>query len=513
MQLEKLRRFEFLTTARLRPHNSAIDIMSSHKRKRDEFIPERNDNKPFWWNDEVEAMSMHLRESPDALDVSNLHHRQASAKQRVKTTSNKPTVTHGLVRLMRIRILPDEKQRIQFHRWFGIHRAVFNKTIDRLNTGISGTHYDHRNAVLKLGGIFSDNVNSPCDLRQAASHAASSAFAATKLSLKAKQKDSDSAQVRHLLKKDVTQQFKITAHNKKSCSLETNTIAFWHRTCVGRIKVKRQRDVERLMVHYPSGIVSREVIVHYERPNTYYLLVPVELPRPQQQPVKLVMATDPGVRTFHTTYDSNQVYTQELEGAIQTIVKQCKKAQCLESNVDDYNHHVWARHVLSPGKLCHNKKLWRNKRQRMKRELGLLRIKIANIKRDMHSKLVAKWCDKYTDMIVPRFNSSQMVLKSTRKISRKTVCDMMHWGHYNFRQRLISKAAEKGVRVHELTEHYTTKTCGKCGNMRDMGALKIYECIAPGCNHIADRDQNAAFNIFIKNISLALMSKPLAASL
>ena len=508
MQFEILRKIDVQSSARLRQHNSCVGVMTNRKRKRAHFAPERTDNRPFWWNDHVEALSQQLRESPDSLDLSRLQPRECAIKHITRTTSNKKIATHGHMRLLRVRIKPTTQQRAQFHKWFGIYRMVFNKTVDRLNHGVAGTQYDHRKFVLGLSGLCSDNESSPCDLRQAASKAASSAFAATRLSLKAKGKDPNTAHVGHALKKDRMQQFKITAHNKKACAIHDGHVNFWPTTGIGHVKIKKQLDVAKLMSHYPSCHVSREVIVHYERPDMYYLLVPVEIPRPDAKPVQLVMATDPGVRTFHTTFDSNGHYESELEGALGRIRHRCLKAERLQRCVATYRSHVWDKiNYSAEGTFCENKNLWRNKRKRMKRELGFLRIKIANIKRDMHAKLVSAWCNKYTDMIVPKFDVSKMVKNDDRVISKDSAKDMLNWGHYKFRMRLISKAAEMGVRVHELSEHYTTKTCGKCGNMREMGDLKVYECTASGCKHRAGRDHNAAFNIFIKNIGTALVPK------
>lgn len=47
-------------------------------------------------------------------------------------------------------------------------------------------------------------------------------------------------------------------------------------------------------------------------------------------------------------------------------------------------------------------------------------------------------------------------------------------------------------------EHYTSKTCEKCGNInKDLKDEKIYNCSK--CGMYKDRDINAARNIFIKN--------------
>jgi transposase len=42
---------------------------------------------------------------------------------------------------------------------------------------------------------------------------------------------------------------------------------------------------------------------------------------------------------------------------------------------------------------------------------------------------------------------------------------MLNWNLFEFRQKLRHKALEFGAVVHEVSEHYTSKTCGKCGRI------------------------------------------------
>jgi putative transposase len=73
---------------------------------------------------------------------------------------------------------------------------------------------------------------------------------------------------------------------------------------------------------------------------------------------------------------------------------------------------------------------------------------------------------------------------------------MLGWGHYQFRQRLISKAEELGVRVIIQNEAYTSKTCSWCGNMQAIGGSEVYNC--RGCGVVMDRDENGARGIFLR---------------
>ena len=54
-----------------------------------------------------------------------------------------------------------------------------------------------------------------------------------------------------------------------------------------------------------------------------------------------------------------------------------------------------------------------------------------------------------------------------------------------------------GCNVLEVTEEYTSKTCGKCGFInKKLGANKIFNCNK--CKLQIDRDLNGARNILLK---------------
>jgi transposase len=76
--------------------------------------------------------------------------------------------------------------------------------------------------------------------------------------------------------------------------------------------------------------------------------------------------------------------------------------------------------------------------------------------------------------------------------------------HYKFRQRLQNKCAEYRCQYLEVTEEYTSKTCCKCGNIKDdLGGDRVYDCLK--CKEKINRDTNGAINILIKNREKLLM--------
>lgn len=66
---------------------------------------------------------------------------------------------------------------------------------------------------------------------------------------------------------------------------------------------------------------------------------------------------------------------------------------------------------------------------------------------------------------ISRFQVSEMVKRMGRQINSETVRKMLIWSHFEFCQRLEHKANKFGSMVHEVSESYRSKSCGKCGRI------------------------------------------------
>ena len=73
---------------------------------------------------------------------------------------------------------------------------------------------------------------------------------------------------------------------------------------------------------------------------------------------------------------------------------------------------------------------------------------------------------------------------------------------FKFKQRLLFKAIERGKRVFEVKEQYTTQTCSFCGSMYKPGLSRVYYCSK--CKKSIGRDVNASKNILMKGIQTCL---------
>ena len=222
-----------------------------------------------------------------------------------------------------------------------------------------------------------------------------------------------------------------------------------------------------------------------DRLGRFYFAVPRQVTaRSESQAPSLregVVALDPGVRTFQTTYDADGLVSEWGKGDMKRIFQFCHNADNLQSK--------WKE--AKGGKRCSIKLAWHRVQDRVK-----------NLVKELHRKLASWLCETYHTILIPVFETSRMVKRGKRKINNETARGMMTWSHYSFRQLLKNKAELfPWVNVVECKEPYTSKTCGRCGTLHHkLGGSKTFCC--PSCRYVADRDVNAARNILLRQLTL-----------
>jgi putative transposase len=205
-----------------------------------------------------------------------------------------------------------------------------------------------------------------------------------------------------------------------------------------------------------------------------------------------VIALDPGVRTFLTGFDGDSF--QEFGKAdIGRIQRLCSHLDSLMSKAS---------------------KSSRKQKRRMHEAANRLRIRIRNLVDECHKQVANYLTSQYKVILLPTFETSQMVVKSKRKLHTKTARQMLTWGHYRFECHLKQAAKKRGVVVIDVNESYTSKTCTKCGYKHDkLGGSKTFKC--PNCGHVHDRDWGGARNIMIRalrdgSFTLSISSESIA---
>lgn len=213
--------------------------------------------------------------------------------------------------------------------------------------------------------------------------------------------------------------------------------------------------------------------------NRFYLHIPyVKAGDSQACKTDKCVALDPGVRTFMTGYSPQGT-------AFSLGDKDVSRVQRLCQHLDDL---IFKKETAPV-----------NRRWRLQRAVVHARERIRNLVTEVHCKSVRYLIRNYSTILIPEFNVSQMVKRGARKITRKTVRQMLTWRHYDFRQRLLTSGIRDNVNIVVCTEEYTSKTCTNCGVLHQtLGGNKKFACKTCGCK--IDRDMNGARNIYLKNI-------------
>lgn len=184
------------------------------------------------------------------------------------------------------------------------------------------------------------------------------------------------------------------------------------------------------------------------------------------------IALDTGVRTFQTGY-SPQGHTLEIgKQAQQRLIGLLEKADRHDKQYRYTGYNKYRKRKL----LAYNK--------------------ITNLVDELHWKSIAYLVSNYKTIYLPDFRIMGMV--KGKKLPRMVKRLLYLYSYSKFKSRLLWKASLAGVEVKVVDESYTSKTCSNCGHIHTtLGANKVFRC--SNCGLVADRDINAARNIYIKN--------------
>ena len=229
--------------------------------------------------------------------------------------------------------------------------------------------------------------------------------------------------------------------------------------------------------HLPDALLYDSKMVK-TRFNTFYMCIPQERQVHRVENRSDVIALDPGVRTFLTGYDPSGKVLHIGQDDANKVFQMCRVVDKLMAKVSASKNH--------------------KQRYQRKRAASRLREKIRHRIRDLHHKTAKFLCTSYNIVLLPSFDTKQMVRRANRKLHTKTARMMMTFSHYSFKLTLLDKARDYGTKVYIVNEAYTSKTCTRCGYIKsNLGGAKAFRC--DSCNLCIDRDVNGARNILIRS--------------
>jgi putative transposase len=355
-----------------------------------------------------------------------------------------------LTRSRKIRVYPNKTQKKTLFKWFGVSRYVYNKTIAYLRQPETKANWMAiKTEIIQKLPEWTKEV--PYQIKSIAIKDACMAVKKAKLDFKK------------------TGKF----HKPKFRSRKLGDFGIY----LPKIAVKSDGFYKNTLgvMNIRESIGTVDFDCRFTLVNGRYFIAKPELrtiKKPENQRFPVV-ALDPGVRTFQTLY--SQEFSSSVGGLdFARIYRLCDVLDKLYSRRKRCvtNHY--------------NKKLKK------------IRWKIKDLISEVHHKLALFLVKTFDVVLIPTFETSNMVTKLHSKVARA----MLGWSHYRFKQFLKCKAEEYSCKIVDVDESYTSKTCTKCGNLQNIGSKKIMKC--SHCGLVLDRDLNGARNIFIKNLSLAL---------
>ena len=365
----------------------------------------------------------------------------------------------------KIRLYPDAGQRAELRRWFGAARYAYNQTVELLTAEDAPPAVKTKVRDVILPTLPPWHRSAPREVLVGAVFDACRAVSAVKKrnaelakdKSRGRRQDEDFAHVRFRSRKNPRQIFTVQADCVSGKGI--------YRTKLGDIRMAeklptlKNRNICRLSLRY----------------GQYHLAVPYdEKLAPARENQARVVALDPGVRSFLTWYCADSV-GKIGEGAFFRIQRLCERLDGLLS-----------RAAKSPSR----------KRRNMRRAANRMRLRIENLVAELHRQAARFLVDNFDVILLPGFETSEMVERGRRRIRSKTVRNLLTLAHYRFKLFIRHKAAETGATVLDVSEAYTTKTVSWTGEVLEgLGGASV---IVAQDGERMDRDYNGARGIYLR---------------
>ena len=369
-----------------------------------------------------------------------------------------------VIKTRKIRVSPTAQQRAILRKWFGASRFFYNEALNRDKTlqaqfaeANPGAKYKSEN-WMNAGKVLTNNCpewaeDVPYQVKKLAVSEFHTALTTNKKLVVKKKRTS--FEMKFKSRRAPTQCFDVVASAISSKGIYPTKLGKLHYT-----------------EDFPEGVVRDSKFI-LENGRYYLCLVyKTTITRVENQ-ARRVVALDPGVRTFMTGFAEGEAF-KIGEQAFARIARLCYYLDRLMSRMS---------------------KADAAKRYRMRKAANRIRWKISDLTDELHWKTIRFLIDNYDLILLPSFETSQMSSRLKRRLSKKSVRNMLSLKHFQFKMRLKNKCQTEGVAFMEVCEAYTSKTASWTGEIKhNLGSAKTITC-----NGLTlDRDINGARGIFLR---------------
>ena len=267
-------------------------------------------------------------------------------------------------------------------------------------------------------------------------------------------------------KKDKNQTLEVTSKLisiTKSGNIQL-TPSFLKNDCVFKVSTNSKKKLKNLEIQSNTDIVRNK--------QGYYVHVLVPTKQSNCPTYETIGSVDLGIRTLATTH-INTLSTNDT-----TVIEYRHRSDLLKK----YNKKL---NILKSRKMHTRKK-----------QLSKLETKKSNLVNITHWLFINDLLSRVDVLYLGDIKSHDIVTGGKNKTLNLLFNDLKF---YQLKSRLLYKASLQGKNVILVPEHYTTKTCSKCGNVNnDIGSKEVFTC--PCCHQTTGRDMNASINIKMKGI-------------
>jgi putative transposase len=236
----------------------------------------------------------------------------------------------------------------------------------------------------------------------------------------------------------------------------------------------------------PDEAIGKTVIVTYAKGQWFASVRTSQLIEPTKTQNLSVVAIDPGVRTFLTTFSGTDAVSYGDGFVNNRLVPLMLSLDALLSSRD---------RLYQKDK---SKQWVKDRLTNINRRIAKVRVRQQNLISDLHQRVAYDLVSNHDVILLPTFETKQMTKKSNetrqRFLRRKTVRGMLGLAHYKFKQTLKWMAKKYGKTVIDVNESYTSKTLWDGSVLNNLGSKASILFQGKRVN----RDIHGARNILIR---------------